>query len=92
VAVRTPNPDALAMMLGGNVARVVSVNDHEILSAVSHYFSDTHNIAEGAGAAPLAALLQEQSANAGANIGLVLSGGNIDRALYLRALHLEALT
>jgi len=85
MAVRQPDPDALAIMLG-NVARVVTVTDAEVLAAISHYFSDTHNIAEGAGAAALAALLQEREVNAGEKVGLILSGGNIDRALYTRAL------
>ena len=57
-----------------------------MLAAIGFYFSDTHNIAEGAGAAPLAALLHEKSLNAGDKVGVVLTGGNIDRQLYLRAL------
>jgi threonine dehydratase len=85
MAVRVPNEDALALMRG-NVARVVRVDDDEVLAAVNHYFTDTHNIAEGAGAAPLAALLQEQSLNKGGQSGVVLSGGNIDRSLYSQAL------
>jgi len=85
MAVREPNPEAVAIIRAG-AARIVSVSDDEILAAMSHYFSDTHNIAEGAGAAPLAALLQERDAMRGRKVGLVLSGGNLDRALYLRAL------
>ncbi len=85
VAVRVPNPDALDVILKG-VERVVAVSDHEILAAMGHYFDDTHNIAEGAGAAPLAALLQEREAMRGKSVGLVLSGGNLDRDLYMRAL------
>ncbi len=46
------------------------------------YFTDTHNVAEGAGAAPLAALIKEKDAMAGRKVGLVLSGGNIDTGLY----------
>ncbi len=57
---------------------------------MSHYFADTHNVAEGAGAAPLAALLKDRAAMRGCKVGLVLSGGNLDRALYLRALSREA--
>ena len=85
VAVRVPNPDALDVILAG-VERVVAVSDDEILAAMGHYFDDTHNIAEGAGAAPLAALLREREAMAGKTVGLVLSGGNLDRDLYIRAL------
>ena len=50
------------------------------------YYTDTHNLAEGAGAAPLAALMQEKDRMAGRKVGLVLSGGNIDRALYRKIL------
>ena len=50
------------------------------------YFDDTHQIAEGAGAAPLAALLKEQPRQAGRRVGLILSGGNIERARYLEVL------
>lgn len=85
VAVRVPNPDALAVILKG-VERVVAVSDDEILAAIGHYFDDTHNIAEGAGAAPLAALLKEREAMRGKQVGLVLSGGNLDRDVYMRAL------
>jgi threonine dehydratase len=85
MAVRVPSPEALAIMRG-NVARIVTVDDNEVLAAMAIYFSDTHNIAEGAGAAPLAALLQERTLNAGKKVGLILSGGNVDKALYCKAL------
>ena len=52
-------------------------------AAVRHYYTDTHNLVEGAGAASLAALLQEKDAMLGKKVGLILSGGNIDRELYL---------
>ena len=85
MAVRVPNADALSI-IADNVARIVTITDEQVLSAISIYFSDTHNIAEGAGAASLAALLKEKDLNRGEKVGVVLSGGNIDRALYLRAL------
>lgn len=88
VAVRVPNPEALEMMLG-QVARIVAVDDDDILAAMAFYFSDTHNIAEGAGAAPLAALLKEKALNAGARVAVVLSGGNVDKTLYSRAINVE---
>ena len=52
---------------------------------MGHYFTDTHNVAEGAGAAPLAALMLERSAMAGKKVGLVLTGGNADKALVAQA-------
>ena len=50
------------------------------------YFSDTHNVAEGAGAAALAAALQQREAFAGRSLGLALTGGNVDRAVFARVL------
>ena len=86
MAVRIPNAEALAFMQT-NLVDIVSVSDDEILAAVKHYFTDTHNIAEGAGAAPLAALLKNPGRH-GRRVGLILSGGNVDSKLYRRALGL----
>lgn len=85
VACRTPDPAALDIILRG-AARVVTVSEEDIAAAMRAYFTDTHNIAEGAGAVPLAALLKEQETMAGKRVGLVLSGGNIDRELYCEVL------
>ena len=54
--------------------------------AMRIYFTDTHNVAEGAGAAPLAALLKEKDKIAGKKVAAVLSGGNVDKAVYLEVL------
>jgi threonine dehydratase len=62
------------------------VSDPEVTSAMRAYYEDTHQLAEGAGAASLAALLQERDRMKGKRAGLILSGGNIDREIYLRAL------
>ena len=85
MAVRVPSPEALAIIKRG-ATRVVSVGENEIAEAVRAYFTDTHNTAEGAGAAPLAALLKERDAMAGRRVGLILSGGNIDKPLIVRLL------
>ncbi len=85
MACRVPNEEALAVLLGG-AARVVRVDEDEIKAAMRHYFTDTHNVAEGAGAAPLAAALQERDLLVGRRAGLVLSGGNVDAALFARVL------
>jgi threonine dehydratase len=85
LAVRIPDPQAVDMMLG-NLAGIVAVSDEEVLAAIHYYFSDTHNLVEGAAAAALSALLREKPANAGRKVGLVCTGGNIDRELYIRAL------
>ena len=84
LAVRNPAPDALAI-IREEVADIVTVTDNEVLAAIRHYFTDTHNVAEGAGAAPLAALLKAEDL-AGKRVGLMLTGGNINEALFRRAL------
>jgi threonine dehydratase len=81
LATRSPDADALAMMLKG-IARIVQVTDDEVAAAIRAYWTDTHNLAEGAGAAPLAAALQDKNKLAGKRVGLVLSGGNIDVDLF----------
>lgn len=81
VACRVPVMMALEMIWEG-VDRVVTVSEDAMKAAMRHYFTDTHNIAEGAGAAPLAALLKERETMAGKRVGLILSGGNIDRKVY----------
>ena len=85
MACRVPTPDAVAVVNRG-AARIVTVSEAEIEAAMRAYYTDTHNIAEGAGAAALAALMKERAAMAGRKAGLVLSGGNIDREVYLRVL------
>jgi threonine dehydratase len=76
-------PAAKAMeVIWANVARIVEVSDTEIAAAMRFYFQDTHNVAEGAGAAPLAAAINEPHQNKDKRIGLVLTGGNVDLDLY----------
>lgn len=85
LACRVPNADALALIRRG-ASRVVQVSDDAIADAMRAFYADTHNIAEGAGAAPLAALLAEKDRLKGKKAGIVLSGGNIDRAVYAKVL------
>jgi threonine dehydratase len=77
VATRIPDADAVAMICKG-ASRIVQVTDDEIAVAMRAYWTDTHNLAEGAGAAALAAALQEKTKLQGKRVGVVLSGGNID--------------
>ena len=77
IATRIPDSDAVAIICRG-ASRVVQVTDDEIAAAMRAYWTDTHNLAEGAGAAALAAALQEKKRLQGKRVGLVLSGGNID--------------
>jgi len=85
MACRVPDDEALEIIWRG-AARMLEVTDDEVAAAMRLYFSTTHNVAEGAGAAPLAAALQERERNRGRRIGLVLSGGNVDRAVFARVL------
>ncbi len=81
MACRVPEPAAVAAINRG-AERVVTVGEDEIKAAMRAYYSDTHNLAEGAGAAAFAAAMKEREALAGRKVGVVLSGGNIDRPLY----------
>ena len=85
MAVRVPNAEALALMRG-NVHDIVAVSDEEITDARSWLFNDSHNVAEGAGAAALAAVAAQRERNLGAIVGAVLSGGNVDASLYSQVL------
>jgi threonine dehydratase len=85
IACRVPDPLALEVILSG-VTRIVMVTDDEIRAAICYLFADTHNVAEGAAAAPLAALLQERSRMHGRRVALIHSGGNIDSDLFAATL------
>ncbi|GEC53954.1 threonine dehydratase [Bradyrhizobium japonicum] len=81
MATRIPDADAFALIRKG-ASRIVQVSDDEVGQAIRAYWTDTHNLAEGAGAAALAAALQEKNRLAGKRVGLILSGGNIDFDLF----------
>jgi threonine dehydratase len=81
MACRTPDQEALEIMLKG-ASRIVTVDDDEIRAAMRHLFSDTHNVAEGAGAAALAGLLKERDRMKGRRVAVILSGGNVDRDVF----------
>jgi threonine dehydratase len=85
MACPVPDDESLALVLE-NVDHVVRVSEDEIRQAMKIYFTDTHNVVEGAGAAGLAAALKEKSALAGKRVGLVISGGNVDHEVFARVL------
>jgi threonine dehydratase len=91
LACRDPHGEAFDIIKQG-AARVVTVSEEEIVEAIRTYYATTHNLAEGAGAAPLAALLKERIRYAGKRAGLILSGGNIDMPLFTQILGGETLT
>lgn len=79
LATREPNGDAIETICRG-AARVLTVSEDAIAEAVRIYFDDTHQVVEGAGAAPLAAFLQDPQRSKYKNVGLIMTGGNIERA------------
>jgi threonine dehydratase len=85
VANRVPSPEAFEVIMHG-AADVIAVNDDEITAAMRAYYTDTHNIAEGAGAVALAALLQQRARWTGRKAAVVLTGGNVDVDVYRRVL------
>lgn len=85
IATRQPDEQAFAVIKRG-AARIVQVSEEEIAEAVRLYFHTTHQVAEGAGAAPLAALMQERQRMSGKTVALILTGANIDAAVYRRIL------
>jgi len=85
MACRLPDDGSLAVVLE-NVDHIVQVSEEQIREAMRIYFTDTHNVAEGAGAAGLAAALKEKDALAGKRVGLVISGGNVDHDVFARVL------
>jgi threonine dehydratase len=86
MACRTPNDEALERIRAG-IDHVVEVSDDRIERAMRAIFDDTHNVAEGAGAAAVAALLAEREVVAGRRVGVVLTGGNVDRDVFARVLN-----
>jgi threonine dehydratase len=92
LACRRPNAEALEIIVE-NVARIVEVSEDEIKDAMRALYQDTHNLAEGAGAASLAgallekAALREKDALGGKRIGIVLTGGNVDREVFAAVLN-----
>ncbi len=87
LACSVPDPEALELILNG-VERIVEVSEDEIARAMIALFRDTHNVAEGAGAAALAAVLQENDGLRGQRVGIVLSGCNVDSDVFARLLRI----
>jgi threonine dehydratase len=91
MATRIPDADAFEIIKKG-ASRIVQVTDAEIGRAIRAYWTDTHNLAEGAGAAPLAAASQEKKKLVGKRVGLILTGGNIDFDLFQKWVATDAPT
>ena len=85
LACRKPNPQAMEV-IWSNVARIVQVSDAAVADAMRALYEDAHNLAEGAGAAALAGALQEKNRLEDKRVGIVLTGGNVDRETYERVL------
>jgi threonine dehydratase len=85
IATREPMAEVIDTIRRG-AARFVKLTEDEMAHAMRVYFDDTHHVTEGAGAAPLAALLQERERMAGKTVGVILTGGNIERARFTQVL------
>lgn len=85
MAVRRADPHALVILKAG-LERLVKVDDGQIAQAMRDLYTDTHNLAEGAGAASFAAAWSEKDQLKGLKVGTTLCGGNVDSALFGRVL------
>ena len=85
MACRTPDPGALEIIRRG-VDRVIEVTDDEIESAMRAIYEDTHNVAEGAAASTLAALLKDGTQARDRQVAIVLTGANVDASIFARVL------
>ena len=85
IAISHPHPAAFELVRR-EIERMVEVTDSAVEAAMRVYFQATHNVAEGAGAAALAAVLQERKAVAGKRVAAILTGGNVDSDIYCRVL------
>jgi threonine dehydratase len=85
LACRVPSAQAVEWMVSG-VERVIEVSEEQVAEAMLALYQDTHNVAEGAGAAALAGLLSEQEQIRGKRVAIVLSGGNVDREVFAEVL------
>ncbi len=85
MAVRLPDPVALDIIKRG-VSQIIQLSDDDVAAAIRAYYEDTHNLAEGAGAAPLAGLMRDRHRMANKRVGVILCGGNIDRSVFLQIL------
>jgi threonine dehydratase len=88
MACREPQPEPFAIIQKG-AADIVRVGEAEIAEAMRQLYTDTHNLAEGAGAAALAALSKQRETLQGKRVAVVLSGGNIDMAVFAKVLRGE---
>lgn len=85
MACRVADQEALDIVLR-HADEIVAVTDAEVAEAMRILFADTHNVAEGAGAAALAAVIQQRGRWAGQSVGLALTGGNVDSDVFGRVL------
>ncbi len=85
VACRRPDEQALTYILAG-VSRITEVNDEEVKGAMRDIFECTHNVAEGAGAAAVAAVRKDAEILNERKVAAILSGGNVDRDVFARVL------
>ena len=85
MACRIADPAALSV-LAPHLDHIVRVTDAEVADAMRQLYADTHNVAEGAGAASFAAAMQERARLKGLTVGVTLCGGNVDAGVLAQVL------
>jgi threonine dehydratase len=85
MACRAAHPEVVEILCR-HVSRIVAVTDDEVAAAMRAAYDDTHNLAEGAGASAIAAMLKEKSKIHGKRVAVVMTGGNVDREVYAEVL------
>jgi threonine dehydratase len=85
MACRSVDPAALDV-IRRHISRIVTVTDDEVASAMRAAYDDTHNLAEGGGAAAIAAMLKEKETLRGKRVAVIMSGGNVDREVFAEVL------
>ncbi|HSW18011.1 MAG TPA: threonine dehydratase [Ramlibacter sp.] len=85
MACRLPDGEALAI-LRREAHDVVAVSDAQVAQAMRALYRDTHNLAEGAGAAALAAAIAQRERWQGRTVGITVSGGNVDAPVFAKVL------
>jgi threonine dehydratase len=85
MACRLPDQAAVDLLVP-HIDHVVKVTDAEVAQAMRDIYADTHNVAEGAGAASFAAAMQERATLGGFVVGTTLCGGNVDACVFAKVL------
>lgn len=86
-AILTPAPGEIGFLINcQELSEGIVISDEEALEAVRFAYSELKLVVEPGGAAALAGLLQAGERWSGETIGVVISGGNIDPEIFMKAI------